>query len=190
MPTATFSGTTIINLGPLTAWAAPGSCATITPSPALALARVNGVPYFSMTCNSDGPVVNDCFPSASALNSIYHARKDTRERFNYHIYHAPADECPSGWATVAYGVRDETSSHSLSGIFADPTITITAKEFQRTGAVSTIVSTMSQVMPTFEPHQNLFMSAMEPSETVVMCCPTGYTVAAQGHCYSSIPRES
>ncbi|KZL65150.1 LPxTG-domain-containing protein [Colletotrichum tofieldiae] len=190
MPTPTISGTTIINLGPLTAWTAPESCDTITPSPALALSRVKGVPYFSMTCNIDGPVLNDCFPSASAFNSINHARKDTQERFNYQIYYSPAYECPSGWDTVGYGVRDETSSHSLSGIFADPTITVTAHEIRRTGAVSTIVSTISQVMPIFEPHHNLFMSAMEPSETVIMCCPTGYSVAAQGHCYSSIPRES
>ncbi|WQF80556.1 hypothetical protein CDEST_05570 [Colletotrichum destructivum] len=190
MPTPTLSGTTIINLGPLTSWTAPASCATTAPPVALALAAVESVVYLAQTCDVNGPVVNDCFPSASAVNSLYHARKGGPERFNYLVHHSPAYECPSGWATVAYGVRDEASSHSLSGIFADPTVTRTNKLIYAT-SVSTEVTTITQGMPIFEPPQNLFMSALEPSETVILCCPSGYKVGlVGGNCYSPVPREA
>ncbi|TQN67782.1 hypothetical protein CSHISOI_07691 [Colletotrichum shisoi] len=178
MPAPTLSGTTIINLGPLTSWTATASCAATTAPPvALALAAVESVVYLSQTCDVDGPVVNDCFPSAGAVNSLYHARKGGPERFNFLVHHSPAYECPSGWATVAYGVRDEASSHSLSGIFADPTVTRTNRLVYAT-SVSTEVTTVTQGMPMFEPPQNLFMSAMEPSETVILCCPRSVAVVS------------
>lgn len=177
MPTPTLSGTTIINLGPLTSWTAPASCATTAPPVALALAPVESVVYLSQTCDVNGPVVNDCFPSASAVNSLYHARKGGPERFNYLVHHSPAYECPSGWATVAYGVRDEASSHSLSGIFADPTVTRTNRLIYPSSVLAE-VTTITQGMPIFEPPQNLFMSALEPSETVILCCPRSVAVVS------------
>lgn len=161
MPTPTLSGAALVNLGPLTTvWTAPASCATSVPTPALARKNIPGVAYWQETCQVDRDPFDDCIPSGDAMNSEYHSRRTSTQQFFFHF--SPGSQCPSGWVTAGYGVRDATSSHSLSGVFADPTLTIDA-------VTTTVVA--SEVNPTFEPAANLFMSAMEPSETVIACCP-------------------
>ncbi|KAK1490162.1 hypothetical protein CTAM01_10831 [Colletotrichum tamarilloi] len=179
MPTPTLSGTVLLNLGPLTTiWTAPASCATSTPTPALARKFDPGVAYWQQTCEVDRDPYDDCIPSGDAMNSEYHSRRTSTERFLFH--YSPGSQCPSGWVTAGYGIRDETSSHSLSGVFADPTLTFDA---------GTTTSIASEINPTFELRADLFMSAMEPSETVIACCPSGYTAGLYGNCYSSTARE-
>ncbi|KXH29980.1 hypothetical protein CSIM01_00694 [Colletotrichum simmondsii] len=180
MPTPTLSGTTLLNLGPLTTiCTAPASCATSTPTPALARKFDPGVAYWQQTCEVDSDPYDDCIPSGDAMNSEYHSRRTSTERFLFHF--SPGSQCPSGWVTAGYGIRDETSSHSLSGVFADPTLTFDA---------GTTTSIASEINPTFELRADLFMSAMEPSETVIACCPSGYTAGLYGNCYSSTAREA
>ncbi|KAK1721309.1 hypothetical protein CaCOL14_007510 [Colletotrichum acutatum] len=180
MPTPTLSGTTLVNLGPLTTiWTAPASCATSVPTPALARRFDPGVAYWQETCQVDRDPFDDCMPSGSAMNLEYHSRRTSTQRFLLHF--SPGSQCPSGWVTAGYGVRNEMSSHSLSGVFADPTLTIDA---------GTTTSVASEIKPTFELAANLFMSAMEPSETVIACCPSGYTAGFYGNCYSSTAREA
>ncbi|KAF4773608.1 hypothetical protein HER10_EVM0002386 [Colletotrichum scovillei] len=180
MPTPTLSGTTLLNLGPLTTiWTAPASCATSTPTPALARKFDPGVAYWQQTCEVDRDPYDDCIPSGDAMNSEYHARQTSTERFLFHF--SPGSQCPSGWVTAGYGIRDETSSHSLSGVFDDPTLTFDA---------GTRTSVASEINSTFELRADLFMSAMEPSETVIACCPSGYTAGLYGNCYSSTAREA
>ncbi|KAL2880653.1 hypothetical protein SGCOL_004030 [Colletotrichum sp. CLE4] len=170
MPTPTLSGTSLLNLGPLTTiWTAPASCATATPTPALARLIDPSVAYWLQTCQVDRDPYDDCVPSGELLNSEYHSRRTSTQNFLFH--HSPGSQCPSGWATVGYGVRDETSSHSLSGVFADPTVTVD---------LQTTTSIASEINPRFELAPNLFMSAMEPSETVVVCCPREAYTATTG----------
>ncbi|KAK1640780.1 hypothetical protein BDP81DRAFT_390131 [Colletotrichum phormii] len=180
MPTPTLSSTSLLNLGPLTTiWTALVSCATATPTQALARFLDPGVVYWSQTCQVDRDPYNDCIPSGELLSSGYRSRRTSTQKFLFH--HSSGSQCPSGWATVGYGVRDETSSHSLSGVFADPTVTVDLR---------TTMSIASELKPRFELAPNLFMSAMGPSETVVMCCPSGYTGGFYGNCYSSTAREA
>ncbi|EXF82286.1 hypothetical protein CFIO01_08173 [Colletotrichum fioriniae PJ7] len=149
MPTPTLSGATLVNLGPLTTvWTAPASCATSVPTPALARKNIPGVAYWQETCQVDRDPFDDCIPSGDAMNSEYHSRRTSTQQFFFHF--SPGSQCPSGWVTAGYGVRDATSSHSLSGVFADPTLTIDA-------VTTTVVA--SEVNPTFEPAANLFIEA-------------------------------
>lgn len=165
MPTPTLSQSTFINLGPLTTtWTAPAACATITRPPALARRNDGriGVPFYQQTCDINADPYNDCIPSGREMNSIYSTRRNDPARNNVNFYYSPANQCPSGWSTVGFGVRAETSFLSLSGVFANPTLTLD---------YGTSTRLNSQVTIALEPSPNFFMSAMEPQETAIMCCP-------------------
>ncbi|EQB57713.1 hypothetical protein CGLO_02113 [Colletotrichum gloeosporioides Cg-14] len=119
------------------------------------------------------------------MNEDWASRKDNPLIGNAVYYHSPGTVCPSNWTTVGVAARGDGTSYSLSGIYADPTFTLI-----QTDSTTTHFVTQSGVEPDIQPAANMFMSAIEPHETAVACCPSGHTARALGlGCFSYIPRE-
>ncbi|KAF0316026.1 hypothetical protein GQ607_016716 [Colletotrichum asianum] len=189
MPTSMISQVALVNIGPLTTtWTAPSACATITHPPYLAqsYAVAAGIPFWAEDCASltDDPF-NECVPSATKMNEEWASRKDNPMIDDVVYYHSPGNICPSNWTTVGVAARGDGTSYSLSGIYADPTFTLIQSD-----STTTHIVTQSGARPGIQPAANMFMSAIEPHETAVACCPSGFTAKALGlGCFSYIPRE-
>ncbi|KAF4842401.1 hypothetical protein CGCSCA4_v008648 [Colletotrichum siamense] len=189
MPTSMISQVALVNIGPLTTtWTAPSACATITHPPYLAqsYAAAAGIPFWAEDCASltDDPF-NECVPSATKMNEEWASRKDNPMIDDVVYYHSPGNICPSNWTTVGVAARGNGTSYSLSGIYADPTFTLIQSD-----STTTHIVTQSGARPGIQPAANMFMSAIEPLETAVACCPSGFTAKALGlGCFSYIPRE-
>ncbi|TDZ74986.1 hypothetical protein CTRI78_v000227 [Colletotrichum trifolii] len=179
MPSSTLSQLQFHNAGPLTTtWTAPTSCATMTSPVGLGWYpyRDTGVLYLSENCDVNQTNYNDCAPSAAAIEEDWRGKFGDPARRKMVYYHSPGLACPASWTTVGVAARDDVSSYSLSGIFASPTVT--EKDWR------------TDLAPTFEPINNQFVSALEPRETLVVCCPDGYKpISAGGGCFSEVPRE-
>ncbi|KAK2729463.1 hypothetical protein CKAH01_10146 [Colletotrichum kahawae] len=189
MPTSTISQIALVNIGPLTTtWTAPSACATITNPPYLAQSyqAAAGIPYWTEDCAAlltDDPF-NECVPSGTKMNEDWASRKDNPMIDNVVYYHSPGTICPSNWTTVGVAARGDGTSYSLDGIYADPTFTLIESNSRTTHTV-----TQSGAQPRMQPVVNMFMSALEPRETAVACCPSGYTAKALGYgCFSYVPR--
>ncbi|TDZ19861.1 hypothetical protein Cob_v007015 [Colletotrichum orbiculare MAFF 240422] len=138
--------------------------------------RDTGVLYLSESCDVNQTNYNDCAPSAAAIEEDWRGKFGDPARRKVVYYHSPGLACPASWTTVGVAARDDVSSYSLSGIFASPTVT---EKGWRT-----------DLAPTFEPINNQFVSALEPRETLVVCCPDGYKpISAGGGCFSEVSRE-
>ncbi|KAL3298991.1 lpxtg-domain-containing protein [Colletotrichum asianum] len=155
MPPCTISGVDLVNLGPLTTtWPASTSCASAPPSVQLAYATnyKDGVAMRWDNCDVRTDIYNECMPQAE-LNP---------QRLDFQLYHSPGIACPADWFTAGLAIKEGPSSYTVNGSFADPTFTRT---------FPTRTTTMSRITPGFRPSNEIFLSAMEVSETAVICCP-------------------
>jgi hypothetical protein len=154
MPTATtLSGARLINNGPLTTtFTAPSSCSTDY-AILIGLATEPTIFEWIAQCNYTSPA--DCNPSGAALQSLVTANQagDPTGGFVL-VYHSPGVVCPAGWATVGAAVKASPSSLSISGAFN----------------VSSAVPTGAQDS-FFENGLDVFLDALDPGETAVLCCP-------------------
>ena len=152
MPSITITeGYTFTNWGPLTTtFTAPTNCATETGNYMIGLNTTAPVWEYAIQCSTSG--YSDCVPSGTVSHSA--TSNDNPKTIDSRAYLSPGLYCPSGWATKGIAVRDADKSLSSSGVLSS----------------STTVS-----MPTFLPQwQNpatLLMDLLNPSETLVMCCP-------------------
>lgn len=167
MPTSTISGVDLVNLGPLTTtWTAPTSCASAPISVQLAYATnyKDGVAMWWDNCDVRTDIYDECMPSAPPANQEWASRQAelNPQRLDFQLYHSPGIACPADWFTAGLAIKEGPSSYTVNGSFADPTFTRT---------FPTRTTTMSRITPGFRPSNEIFLSAMEVSETAVICCP-------------------
>ncbi|OAA74032.1 hypothetical protein ISF_00933 [Cordyceps fumosorosea ARSEF 2679] len=157
--TAVFNRT-LTNLGPLTTAFTPAPSCTALPSQSDAGfifwhrtfdgdGPANGadVPYGSVACTPQD--LATCYPSGAARQSILASG-------GYEFtqpYHSPGYRCPAGWTAVASASYDDAWSE-LSALAHN----LSAPAPRGYDAVVTAFA----------------ISALAPSETVTVCCPSGY----------------
>ncbi|KAH7131460.1 hypothetical protein B0J13DRAFT_562647 [Dactylonectria estremocensis] len=174
MPSTTaFFGSLVTNLGPLTTTVTlPASCATATNQLYYGnnrtLGAISGVP----TCGYTG--FGDCLPSASDFDSLVSKGYETATQGFLH-YFSPGVVCPSGWTTAGtLAHAEKTGSFELSGVFTqDP-------------YVYDVEDLPSRALPGGKAWQEV----LGESETLALCCPSGYSGHINGGCWSSLgPRQ-
>ncbi|KAI8717318.1 hypothetical protein NCS52_00807100 [Fusarium sp. LHS14.1] len=175
MPSLTeYFGHTITNFGPLTTtFTAPSSCATETTDRVFFANATNLAMQWGFP-KCKGGYVGDCFPSGSAYDD-YVTTYWERPIQQWYPYFSPGLVCPQGWSTVGtFALAGNTSSANADGVFTkDP-----HDGFPRRG-----------VQPWLSPEE-LWSNALKPSETLVYCCPSGYTGVVGGSCNSALgPHE-
>ncbi|KAF5570134.1 hypothetical protein FPHYL_1410 [Fusarium phyllophilum] len=111
-----------------------------------------------------------CLPSGSDYDKVvsYYNKYGGQGTIDYY---SPGIACPKGWTTagiLAHG--NETGSVVKSGVFTETTST--------TPGVSVTDPNM--------PLEQVWLNALEPSETLAYCCPSGWAAAKAGGCFSSI----
>ncbi|KAM0340134.1 hypothetical protein ACHAPU_010626 [Fusarium lateritium] len=173
MPTATgYFGYSIHNLGPLTTtFTAPSSCATGTDHVIYANVTANAVFYGAPTCGFAS--FADCIPSGKSWDSVY--RQTTAFVQGQFLYHSPGIACPSGWKTAGALARGESGTVSASGVLSS------------SSAGNAGGNTYARPLYPTE----VWLEVLEPSETLVYCCPSNYTADAYANCVSTLgPRSS
>ncbi|KAJ5988346.1 hypothetical protein N7481_003556 [Penicillium waksmanii] len=159
-------GYTFTNWGQLTTtFTAPASCTTATGNYMIGLNTTAPVMEYAIQCSTLG--YGDCIPSGTV--SHFTTINDNPKAVYNEAYFSPGLYCPSGWTTKGIAIRDADKSLSSSGVLSS----------------GTRVS-----MPTFIPQwQNpatLLMDLLDPSETLVMCCPDSMTADLAVGCYSTV----
>ena len=152
----TLSGHTFNNLGPLTTtFAAPASCATLTNNVLYRSGTLGGAHFVSPDCNIKTSTLGDCIPSGQQRDDQLEKYAGptlsavANGRFNYF---SPGIACPSDWTTAGVATKDSAGSLTSSGIF-------------------------TPLVPFFAPDlypPNIFIEAMAPDQTAVLCCPSGW----------------
>jgi hypothetical protein len=152
MPSITTTdGFTFTNWGPLTTtFTAPASCATATGNYMIGVNKTVPVWHYQVQCSTLPDY--DCIPTGtvSPPTTVNEnpAAAETRAYFSPGLY------CPSGWATRGLAVRDADKGLSSSGVLSSSS----------TDAWPTFI-------PQFENPATVLMSLLDPSETLVLCCP-------------------
>ncbi|KAJ5214939.1 hypothetical protein N7468_010618 [Penicillium chermesinum] len=153
---------TFFNNGPVTT--------TFTPAPTcLGTAEIllgtigSENPYIMYSVQCDTTSFPNCVPTATATPSL--APEDDWSA-SVGSYYSPGLYCPSGWATVGQAGRDGDKPYTTSGAMSWG-----AKD--RT--------------PYFDYMPTLLAKNLQPSETVALCCPSGYTADILGGCYNTVP---
>lgn len=149
MPTTTdILGAVPTNVGPLTtAFAQPTSCLDSRSTWIGASFRGSTKLIGAPTCG--GPTRSDCYPSGAKRESAYSATTDR----SLLPYYSPGLECPSGWTTAG----TTAAGGQAAGIF-------TTNMFPRNGQDSDF--------PQSAPYPAKFAFMLDPSETLVWCCPS------------------
>ncbi|KAH8646094.1 hypothetical protein BX600DRAFT_477139 [Xylariales sp. PMI_506] len=208
MPSVTsLSEWTFTNVGPLTTtWTAPQSCVT-QPAVYLAPKAFPDEALYGSVCQ-DTSTFGACYPGgATQIDAI--ASADENVLIGGHIpYYSPGLYCPDKYSTVGIAIKDGNGTLiSSSGLYApttEGTMTIgpgpqTYTETETAWSVQNFTSTHTTVFtttatstfaPDSNPYWNVFMEALAPSETAVVCCPSGYSANFWGACYSNVPRTS
>ncbi|KAK1851694.1 hypothetical protein CCHR01_05688 [Colletotrichum chrysophilum] len=186
MPSSTVQGAILVNAGDVTTtWTAPPSCATKPVTVQLGNGVDVGRGGWQENCTLEDPgPYDECVPDVgiALLNLLLNATNISTRSLVF--YHSPGLVCPSAWTPAGTAIRYDATSYDLSGVFADPTLTITKT------ASSIETQTLSQITPYMNPVPNMVMSALEPGETGIWCCLCGYTAQPFGPgCYSEVPRS-
>lgn len=185
---------TLTNLGPLTTtWTAPATC--ITPAAVyLAPTDIPDQAYISSECAAlhDGA----CYPGViTHINEIYTTEENGLVG-GVIPYYSPGLYCPYRYATAGIAVKDgDGKLVNSSGLFARTTygevtigsgvetytstmtgyvrVTTTTESLvdSYTSTWVSIVAVPTTIAPSFNPNWNVFMEALGPSETAVVCCP-------------------
>ncbi|CAG1998620.1 unnamed protein product [Fusarium graminearum] len=174
MPTATeFFGIAITNFGPLTTtYTPPPSCTTATTDHLIyAIENVTGPYHGAPSCEHN--LVQDCIPDGSSYDTL--ADKIVNPwAYGFFNYHSPGIYCPKGWTTAAVlGHGDKTGSELRSGAFTN------------TQAPSSTFTGPSIIQP-----DKVWLSVLEPSETLAFCCPSGWDGIEWGICATYIEHFS
>ncbi|KAI9170585.1 hypothetical protein HJFPF1_00053 [Paramyrothecium foliicola] len=157
-----------VNLGPLTTtYTAPAACAT---SNNIAMARLGSPGFPRLFEKCDLPTYGDCVPNGRELDEDEAERYETHGQGRAIYYHQPASICPDAWTTAGVAAKGSDGKVSSSGIYVPP-------------------SDLTE-LPGSNPTPNIFMEALNPGETAVVCCPSGFTANAGVGCHSIMPQDS
>ncbi|KAJ4187501.1 hypothetical protein NW755_006993 [Fusarium falciforme] len=164
MPTTTeYLGYTITNLGPLTTtYTAPTECATATDNIQFVQADLPWIPgawgYPSCIPGDYGK----CIPSGDAYDKLAKEHAYTWQQ-GFFPYYSPGLVCPKGWTTAGeYAKSKGTPTEGMLTVQPENSIT----EPQMLALTS------------------IWTSVLEDSETLVYCCPSGYTGDNFLNCHS------
>jgi len=158
MPTATeFFGLTITNFGPLTTtYTPPPSCTAGTTDHLLyAYSNATTILHGSPTCDRDP--IGDCVPGGSSHDALT-SKIIGAWNLGFLNYHSPGVHCPKGWTTAAVLENgDGAASEIKTGVFTEVETQFDASRY--TDAPSVLGP--NEIWPRL----------LEPSETLVYCCP-------------------
>jgi hypothetical protein len=174
----------LTNLGPLTTtWTAPQSCATH----AVVDLALTDQPYQAVAVSACAyPPTPGCYPGGQA-DKIQQIYTEELNMLNGGVipYYSPGLYCPDQYTTVGIAVKDGSGNViTSSGLFAPTALgsstigpgpqTPTVTEMDFFGTTSTSLTTTAYTTtftPDYNPDWNIFMQALDPSETAVVCCP-------------------
>ncbi|KAH7173782.1 uncharacterized protein B0J16DRAFT_197341 [Fusarium flagelliforme] len=173
MPTATeFFGITITNFGPLTTtYTPPPSCTAGTTDHLLyAISNATTILHGAPTCDRDP--IGDCVPEGSSYDALTTKILNPWD-LGFLNYHSPGVHCPKGWTTAAVLENgDGAASEVKSGVFTN-----TDTQFETPSDPDS---------PSVLGPNEIWPKLLEPSETLVYCCPSGWTPNVWGVCITSI----
>lgn len=156
MPSITITdGYTFNNWGPVTTtFTAPASCATASN---FLIGHNTSFPFFNLAtqCSTDGG--HGCIPTGTVSPPL---TLDPNPSVIYDFpYYSPGLYCPSGWATVGVAARDGDKSPTSSGVLSISSSTITDSRL------------IEVDFATFKNPATMLPELLDPSETLVVCCP-------------------
>ncbi|KXJ94789.1 hypothetical protein Micbo1qcDRAFT_202601 [Microdochium bolleyi] len=174
MPVSTvLSQATFTNLGPLTTtYTAPASCYTPT-NVYLGWKLQPQFLAWGQDCAAlPYPPASDCIPEGS----VWDADLGSETTTNHFFYHSPGIVCPKSWTTAGVAFRIGEGALNTTGVF-NPTPTSIPPGVD-----------YSPGSPIINPLWNIGLENLDADETMVACCPSGYTASPYGgRCYSTRP---
>ncbi|OAA35917.1 hypothetical protein NOR_07725 [Metarhizium rileyi] len=169
MPTPTqYFGYSVTNAGPLTTRFTPApSCTTAKPNVFIQteLGETRGL-YGFPSCSL--PKYEGCLPSGKKFDELNHQLSVSPHNGNL-VYHSPGLRCPSGWKRVGTVQGGAEHATDPDGIFTE--ITSTA---------------LPNGIPHHIPRLEAFADILDPSETMVWCCPRGFKANRDAFCTSDL----
>ncbi|KAF3353827.1 hypothetical protein VdG1_04556 [Verticillium dahliae VDG1] len=162
------------NAGPLTTtWTSPQSCATepVTRS-GLGVPQVPWFPRLIVDGCDGWNISDECRPNGGKVNEIYENVDLAVEVTTAH-YYSPGNQCPDKWVTVGIAAMNN-GPPSVSDIFQPTAFT--------EGAPGETTN-----FPAANFQANMLTSILEPTQTAVACCPSGYSVNPYQGCWSNFP---
>ncbi|KAF4946641.1 hypothetical protein FGADI_11030 [Fusarium gaditjirri] len=178
MPTVTnLFGIGFVNNGPLTTtYTPPASCATGT-TDQIIFADTSTITLSFGEANCTAVPLGICLPSNSTYDKLNSKWRQSGGQGTID-YFSPGIYCPKGWTTAAtFAHGDKTGSPKRGGAFTETT--------------SSDPGETASVMNPYMPIEQIWLNALDPSETLAYCCPSGWTARKRGGCYSFIePLES
>lgn len=154
MPTVTsLSGWEFLNFGPATTtFTANPSCATAYRT-MIGPATDPTIPSWNVQCPWVPPA--DCNPFGSRVQSLISSAEGTNPTDGlFIVYQSPGVICPAGQTTVGAAEKINPTSTSVSGAFD----------------LSKAIPTDAEV-PYFPGQLEVFLGALDPGETAILCCP-------------------
>ncbi|KAJ5214952.1 hypothetical protein N7468_010631 [Penicillium chermesinum] len=158
----------LMNLGPVTT--------TFTPAPAcngpegnLYLGRVDTGDYGS--AGPDLQYTVNCgpsYPQCAPTNTLTPLSSQLSTMAPYGLYYSPGLHCPAGWETVAQAARDGEKPYTTSGIMS----------YGKEATENTELGAHSTYFPV------ILAAHLKPSETIAVCCPSGYKADITGGCWT------
>ncbi|KAM5344434.1 hypothetical protein ACJ41O_012970 [Fusarium nematophilum] len=172
MPTVTLitgHSATITNFGPLTTtYTAPTSCATATDHLYFAGKDDPGGIWAYPMCTIQ--TFGDCIPSGDAFDELMTSYDGFLE-FGFYHYYSPGLYCPSGWTTAATLVNPGGNTAAEVSGYLTQDYSLRLGEWEPGRAQPTDPTAVWEQI-------------LEPSETLAICCPSGYKGDNNGDCYS------
>ncbi|KAJ3549512.1 hypothetical protein NM208_g480 [Fusarium decemcellulare] len=169
MPTTTeYFGYGFSNLGPLTTtYTAPSSCSTNTDR--VFFANESDIQVVLGYPSCDWGLKDECYPSGSDWETL--ANATSVPPHGLYVYFSPGVACPAGWETAGtLAHASETSEIAMGALSETPDWRATY-----TGGGPTIVRAT-----------DMWLGILDTSETLALCCPSGYTGNSYGGCVSSL----
>ncbi|KAH7313559.1 hypothetical protein B0I35DRAFT_480237 [Stachybotrys elegans] len=119
-----------------------------------------------------------CHPEASSLRQqLSEEMALTRSIWPAPMYYYSGSVCPEPWTTVGTAAKGDDGAVTSTGMFAP---------FE--GEDGNQLRERFQAVPSLGP--NVLMQALEPGETAIACCPSGYTYEFLGYCSQNLPRAT
>lgn len=154
MPNSTYFGATLTNLGPLVTQFTPAPSCSEPSNLAVATQASDGLRLFGFPeCNLTASAAG-CFPDGSKIDELWNPT--VTDFINTLVYHSPGIACLSGW-TTAGSIVGPSGWDSAAGFF-------TRRHFPYRGNGS---NTLPDELRAFDQ----YVGALDPSETLVHCCP-------------------
>ncbi|KAI7762456.1 hypothetical protein LZL87_008802 [Fusarium oxysporum] len=167
MPTVIeYFGIGFVNNGPLTTtYTPPASCATGT-TDQIIFADTSTIYLSFGEANCTAVPLGSCLPSNSSYDKLNSEWRKNGGQGTID-YFSPGIHCPKGWTTAAtFAHGDKTGSPKKGGAFTETT--------------SSDPSETATAIDPYMPIEQIWLNALDPSETLAYCCPRHEVFTAEG----------